>query len=295
MDIAFTINPLGLEGLGATLTSLVRHCKKTEMLTLWFFCSECGPVHKKSIQSILNEENFKGTIKFIDFDARQLFGHLRALHGDWASYGRLLIPDHIPGNLVLYLDADLIVLVDVLELKDFEFNGKYIAAVPGGKVKYALEREFLINSLSLSPELDYFNAGVLLMNLSEWRSCGIQDKWKEVAKSYPNDLLAVDQTLLNAVCQGDFAHLPVNFNNAWCPGDPVPQGADQSIIHFVGSPKPWDIFGKTLHQGYHTWRNYNTASWNKQFNRVTWHKMVRTWKIKNSILIKMKKKIAQKS
>ncbi|RYG12809.1 MAG: glycosyltransferase family 8 protein [Chitinophagaceae bacterium] len=290
MDVAFTINPLGLDGLGATLTSLIRNCKEPGELNLWFFCSDCNPVHKKKIEMLLEEERFNGSYSYIDFDAKQVFGHLKSLHGDWASYGRLLIPDFVSSDAVLYLDADLIVLVDVLDLKTFDFKGKFLAAVPGGKVKYALERAFLINSLNVSPDTDYFNAGVLFMNLSQWRKDDIQERWKKIANQFPNDLLAVDQTVLNAVCKGNFAHLPVNFNNAWCPGDAKPPNADASIIHFVGSPKPWDISGKTLHQGYETWRAYNTTNWQAEFNRVSWSKLKRTWKIKNSIFIKLKKK-----
>ncbi|MDB5208682.1 MAG: glycosyltransferase family 8 protein [Flavisolibacter sp.] len=293
MDVAFTINPLGLEGLGSTLTSLIRNCRETSNLDLWFFCSDCKKSHKSIIEDLLKNENFKGRSNYIDFNAKEIFGHLRSLHGDWTSYGRLLIPDYIKSDVVLYLDADLIILIDVLVLIGFDFGGKYLAAVPGGKVKYALERNFFINSLKVSPEVDYFNAGVLLMNLPQWRTDEIQCKWKDIAMEYPNDLLAVDQTLLNAVCKGAFAHLPPNFNTAWCPGDSKPSNAEDSILHFVGSPKPWDVFGKTLHQGYDTWKEYNTPGWNNEFNGMTWNKMARTWKIKNSIFIKMKEKYAQ--
>jgi lipopolysaccharide biosynthesis glycosyltransferase len=293
MDIAFTINSLGLEGLGATLTSLLRNCRNSESLRLWFFCSDCSMRDKENINSLLLDEDFKGKINYIDFNAKTEFGHLRSLHGDWTSYGRLLIPDYITSEVVLYLDADLIVLVDVLLLQDFDFNGRYLAAVPGGKVKYALERKFFTDSLKVSPELDYFNAGVLLLNLRQWKAENVQAQWKEIANKYPNDLLAVDQTLLNAVCKGNFAHLPDNFNNAWCPGEAMPTKANESIIHFVGSPKPWDVFGPTLHKGYKTWNEYNTKTWNNKFNRLSWEKLVRTWKIKNSIFIKMKQKMAK--
>jgi lipopolysaccharide biosynthesis glycosyltransferase len=295
MDIAFTINSLGLEGLGSTLSSLIRNCNDSKELTLWFFCSGCTETDKESIDYLLNDEKFGGGSNYIDFDAKSIFGHLKSLHGDWTSYGRLLIADHIKSDVVLYLDADLIVLVDVLALKDFNFDGKFLAAVPGGKVKYALESSFFIESLEASPDLDYFNAGVLLMNLVQWRADDIQSKWKEISMLYPKELLAVDQTLLNAVCMGKFAYLPHNFNNAWCPGDTKPPDADKSIIHFVGSPKPWDVFGRTLHDGYDTWRQYNTSNWNQKFNSMSWNKIVRTWKIKNSILIKMKNKIGQKN
>lgn len=295
LHIAFTINSLGLEGLGATLTSLIRNCSDSSSLQLWFLCSGCSLKEKESIRRLVSQETFNGKLNFIDFDAKKEFGHLRSLHGDWSSYGRLLIPDLVPADSVLYLDADLIVLVDVLRLHDFNFGSQFLAATPGGKVKYALEREFLNQKLGIDPEADYFNAGVLFMNLKEWKRQNVQQQWKAVARAHPNDLLAVDQTLLNAICSGNFAHLPIYFNNAWCPGDGKPENALQSIIHFVGSPKPWDLFGKTVHQGYKTWKEYSTVSWNQQYNRLNWRKMVRTWKIKNSILVKVRRKYLSKA
>lgn len=295
MDIAFTINTLGLEGLGATLKSLIKHCSDSSALHIWFFCSDCKGRDKASIRNLLAREKYRGAVSFIDFEAKSTFGHLRPLHGDWASYGRLLIPDYITTDKVLYLDSDLIVLVDVLRLKSFDFAGHILAAATGGKTKFALERNFLIQTLKLSPESDYFNAGVLLLNLEQWRLDDVQSKWKAIADQYPQELLAVDQTILNAVCKGQFAHLPAIYNNAWCPGDRSPAEAHQSILHFVGSPKPWDLFGKVLHQGFPLWHSYSPRQWNKIYNTLTWKKVVRTWKIKNSILVKMKQKYVQRA
>lgn len=293
MDIVFSVNPLGLEGLGATLTSLIRNCSNSQVLKLWFLCSEFRTKDKTNISQLLESEGFKGEFEYIDFDAKSLFGHLRSLHGDWTTYGRLLIAKYIKSDTALYLDSDLVILLDVLMLKEFDFGGEILAAVYGSTVNWALEKDFLINQLKCSPEQSYFNAGVLLFNLKKWRETNVELKWRTLAEKYPDELLAVDQTILNAVCDGNFAQLSPDFNNAWYPGDEKPKDADHSIIHFVGSPKPWDLFAKNIHKGNKTWITFNTVAWEKEYGKLTMEKIKRTWKIRKSILKLLKKKVLQ--
>lgn len=291
MDIVFNVNPLGLEGLGATLTSLIRNCSNSQELKLWFLCSEFRIKDKFNINQLLESVGFKGTVEYIDFDAKEIFGHLRSLHGDWTAYGRLLIANYVKTDKALYLDSDLVILLDVLTLKDFNFEGAIIAAVYGCTVSLALDGVFFMNNLHWSPDKSYFNSGVVYFNLLKWREENIEAKWKSLAEKYPKDLISHDQTLLNAVCEGDFAHLSSNYNNPWYPGRGRPEDADRSIIHFVGSPKPWDIFGKIIHKGYKTWATYNTRAWKEEYCTITTDKIGRTWKIKKSILKHLKNKL----
>ena len=290
MEIVFNVNPLGMEGLGATLTSLIRNCSSDKDLKLWFLCSELRERDKNNLRQLLRDERFKGSIEFVDFNARQKFGHLRSLHGDWTAYGRLLIPDIVKSDNALYLDSDLIINTDILELKNFTTD-KILSAVYGSEVIYSLENFFFIQKLKWQPDTAYFNSGVLLFNINAWQANNINEKIKEIADQYPNEIISHDQTLLNAICKGDFAHLPEKFNVAWHPGEPQAVNIDKAITHFVGSPKPWDLFGKIIHMGYNTWKIHNTPFWESQYGSITAGKLKRTWKIRMSILRHLKKKL----
>lgn len=283
MNIVFNVNPLGLEGLAATLISLIRNCSNPQLLKLWFFCSEFDKNDKLNITELLADENFLGEVVYVDFDAKAVFGHLRPLYGDWTTYGRLLIPDYITDDTALYLDADLVILLDVLTLVDFDFEERVLAAVYGCTVEWTLDKSFFIDKLNCPPAQGYFNAGIIFFNLKKWRDTFAEAKWKKLAEKYPAELISHDQTLLNAVCEGDFAYLTPNFNNGWLPGNKKPEDAENSILHFVGSPKPWDIFGKLLHSGYRTWKEYSNASWEKKYGIVSIQKIHRTWNIRKSI------------
>src|SRR5476649_1677147 len=95
MDVVFCINHLGLEGLGATLTSLIRNCSDPGELKIWFFCEKLKNNDKDNIRQLLKTENFHGDIAYINIDAHRVFGHMKSFHGSWINYGRLLIPQFI--------------------------------------------------------------------------------------------------------------------------------------------------------------------------------------------------------
>jgi lipopolysaccharide biosynthesis glycosyltransferase len=253
-------------------------------------CTDFRVKDKGNIIHLLRSEGFEGVVEFIDYDAEAIFGNLRSLHGDWTAYGRLLIADYIKSDSALYLDSDLVVLLDVLILKNFEFKGATLAAAFGCVISLALDQSFFINHLKWSPSESYFNSGVILFNLKKWREANIEAKWRELADKYPDDLISHDQTLLNAVCEGHFARLSANFNTPWYPGEEKPDDADKSIIHFVGSPKPWDIFGGRLHKGTEIFKIYNSDTWAMEYGKLTAEKIGRTWKIKKSIFRHLKKK-----
>jgi len=291
MDIAFNINPNGMEGLGATLSSLIRHCSNNAKLNLWFLCSDLEMKDKDNINQLLTQESFKGSKQFIDFDAKEHFGHLRSLHGDWTAYGRLLIPKLISSDRVLYLDTDLIVLADVLALQEIDFSEKVLAAVYGAPVEVTLDKDFFISRLKWSSKIGYFNSGVLLFNLIKWREGNYDALIKDLMDKYPDALISHDQTLLNAVAKGEFMHLSPNYNLTWYAGSKRPDNSEAAILHFVGSPKPWDFLGKWLHKGYAVWVQYHAPFWNAQYGRLTTHKLYRSWKIRRSILKHLKNRL----
>lgn len=294
MNIVFNVNELGMEGLGATLSSLVSNCSDNSQLVLWFLCSELRLRDKDNIRSLLSSVGYRGDVKFVDFDAKGEFGHLRSLHGDWTPYGRLLIPRTIPDKKALYLDSDLLVLLDILTLKDYEMGDSLLGAVFGCDLKYALDNSFFTQNLSWSLDTPYFNSGVVLFNLEKWRQDDVDSQWLKLAERYPDGLISHDQTLLNAVAGGKFARLPDAYNNPWYPGEGELLSYHNSIVHFVGSPKPWDLSGRFLHGGYKIWRSYNTGFWQKEYLKMTAGKLRRTWNIRKSIVRTLKIHMNQK-
>jgi lipopolysaccharide biosynthesis glycosyltransferase len=291
MNIAFCINRFGLIGLAATVTSLIRNCSVPENLTLYFICAHLTPCEKHEIATLLKSENFAGTFNFIDFNPTSEFSGFPSLHGDWTPYGILLLSDLIKENRVLYLDSDLVVELDVLEIRDFDFEGKAIAAVAGGKIKTQYSKDFYINKAGLSPELDSFNSGVVLFNLEMWKAKEIKKKCFKVAEQFTDDLVSHDQSILNAVFAGEFSKLPSSYNCEWPTNYDRPTVASKMIIHFVGSPKPWDFLGFLIHKGFKTWKMYSNKEWEQDYSAVSIFNFKRTWNLRRSYLRVISEKI----
>lgn len=290
MNVAFCINDQAFIGLGPTLSSLIRSCSKPDELKIYFLCSGVSINGKEKISDLLRKEKFEGSSFFIDFDAEKIFGHLRSLHGDWTTYGRLLLPELVKKSTVLYLDADLIIELDVLEIEKLNLEDSPFGAVTASNIKHSLDNTFLNGRLGIPLETKYFNAGILYFNLDVWRHQHLKDKCLSLANQYPNELVSHDQTLLNAVFGDNFKHLPRKFNCAWYAHSKKPVVADRMIIHFLGSPKPWDPGAKYLHNAHTYWKSYLENDWRKAYHKFSIDSLKRVWKIHRSYLRVMKRK-----
>ena len=282
MNIVFCVNRLGLMGLGSTLTSLIRNCSDSGRIKLWFLCSELTDIDKTNIEYLLSNEFFRGTTEFIDLNIRINFGHLNPLHKDWTAYGRLVIPELITDTYALYLDADLIIELDILQLATVKPN-KILAAAHQGPVRLALDNYLFVNKLNWAPSTPYFNSGVLLFNIEQWTNQNTSISLKKISEVYSEHLISHDQTILNAICAGEFNHLPDEFNVSWPPNRKVPTHLSKCIIHFIGAPKPWDLLGESVHSGYDVWAGYNTNFWNSKNGKLNTQKLARAWHIRKSI------------
>jgi lipopolysaccharide biosynthesis glycosyltransferase len=281
VNIAFSINRLALIGLGVTLKSLLENCSNPKKLNFYILCADLNLHDKKNINKLLQQYGVTNGV-FIDYDAIEHFGNFNSLYGDYTCYGRLLLADYILSDRVLYLDADLVIELDVLAIAFLDFQGKAIAAVNGGLIKFKLENNFFCNEIGLNPELAAFNSGILLLNLKIWREKNIKNQCLNFASSHPTKLTG-DETILNALFAGNFTYLPFQFNIAWYAHKKRPV-IESAILHFVGSPKPWDLFGSFSHEGFSVWINYLDPEWKKAYYKKSYNDIIRAWHIRKSYI-----------
>ncbi|MDA9409913.1 hypothetical protein XH80_25165 [Bradyrhizobium sp. CCBAU 45384] len=159
----------------------------------------------------------------------------------WMIFARLLIPVLFPEtvNRVLYLDADLLVLDDLGPLWDADLEG-----AAAGAVLDALDPLLKIGGPGLEqlPTVrNYFNSGVLLIDLARWRQEQISERAIEYLTGHPHSLFP-DQDALNVACDGLWKALDTrwNFQNHYETRIADMSSADQpAIVHFVTRGKPW--------------------------------------------------------
>lgn len=164
-------------------------------------------------------------------------------HFSKAMYFRLLIPELIEADKVLYLDCDILVLNDISRMFDVNLGDNLVGAVIN---------PFFVRhkQLGLKMYQPYFNSGVLLINCDLWNNEKLKSKILDLALR-KNDILEMpDQDLLNMVCQGRWLKLPAIYNlqssmivrSKKLIRDKVIKPIDldkPSIVHFSATNKQW--------------------------------------------------------
>lgn len=113
-------------------------------------------------------------------------------------YYRLLAPRLLPKELkrVLYLDPDILVINPLRDLWEMDLRGNLFAtAAHTGKTELANH----VNRLRLGVDHDYFNSGVLLMNLGLGRQIIQPEILFQYVEEHALELVLPDQDLLNAL------------------------------------------------------------------------------------------------
>ncbi|HEV8116333.1 MAG TPA: glycosyltransferase, partial [Acidimicrobiales bacterium] len=167
------------------------------------------------------------------------------------SWYRVFLPDLLPEvDRLLYLDVDLLVLDSLAPLRAVDLGDAYLAAVTNVFEPAHLHRPA---ELGLAGPADYFNAGVLLMNLAALRRDGGAERLVDYGRRHAEQLAWRDQDALNVVLGAGRVPLPPRWN---CMNSVIrfPQsvevfGADAvrearrnpAIRHFEGPSlnKPW--------------------------------------------------------
>lgn len=170
-------------------------------------------------------------------------------HFSIVTYYRLFIASLFPQyDKIVYLDCDLVTLGDISELYNVDLGDNILGAVPDQYVGNTNEfRLYAEKAIGVNPDT-YFNAGVLLINLKQFRKNNIEKKFTKFITEYDFDLLDPDQAYLNYLCFGKTYTLPNGWNKA--PTE-IPCEGNKNIVHYALYKKPWQY--DDVIDGEHFW------------------------------------------
>ena len=179
-------------------------------------------------------------------------------HMTLAAYYRLFFPFLVPGYVkkLLYLDSDIIVLKNLHELYQQDLGLFPFGAVP--EVNATKSRP----DLGIHEEGIYFNSGVMLINVPEWKKQKITEKAVRFVREFPDKLVCLDQDALNATIENNYFKLPANFNvlpfdipDRLSKNDYRKFLEDKVIMHYtLPQTKPWKAL--TTHPFKYLYKNY---------------------------------------
>ncbi len=165
-------------------------------------------------------------------------------------YYRLLAGEMLPKGLgrVLYLDPDILVINPLRPLWETELHGNmFAAAAHTGKTELANN----VNRIRLGTDHDYYNSGVLLIDLERCRRNVVPEELFAFVREHRHELVMPDQDLLNAMYGENILPLDDalwnydarNFNNYMlrsAGGQDMDWVMEHTaVLHFCGKAKPW--------------------------------------------------------
>lgn len=152
-------------------------------------------------------------------------------------YYRLFIPTLFPQySRALYLDADIAVTGDITRLYNVPLGERLLAAIPDAIIASHEDFRLYAEGAIGIPYREYFNSGVLVMNLDQFRLQGIRERFTYLLETYRFDTVCPDQDYLNALCHGQVLYLDDGWNKMSI--DRAYLGTP-SLIHYNMFFKPW--------------------------------------------------------
>lgn len=163
---------------------------------------------------------------------------------------RFFVPDLISeiSSRVLYLDGDIVCNGSISEFMTMNIGNHIVATTPDLKCKEYATRFSLSN---------YFNAGIILINIDQWMKKNITSLLLETLNLYQSqniDLPCADQDILNIVLKNNTFFVSRKYNMPYRLVRPSlfkkslknENPSSASLIHFIGAIKPWTTYNQTV-------------------------------------------------
>ena len=239
IPIFFAIDDGYMPFLAVALESLIENSSKKYYYSIKILYTNISEENKKKINKYKRENV---NIEFVDLNyyIEKLKDKLytRDYYTN-TTYFRLFIANLYPQyNKAIYLDSDIVVLGDISELYNQDIGDNLIAAAPDDVIQtIKVFQEYAEKVVGVADYRNYFNAGILLMNLDEFRKYNFQNKFLYLLETI-KFTVAQDQDYLNRLCKGKVKII----DKAW---DTMPVGTgtleekDLKIVHYNLADKPW--------------------------------------------------------
>ena len=233
--------------LDVAIISIIKNASKNNNYEITILENNISKESKKKLL-----KHSKGNISISFHDTNKIIEPIKeqlpnVFYYGLAAYFRLFIETAFPQyDKVIYLDCDVVLLTDVAKLYDTDLGNNLVAAVYEQNTDRDPMFTNYVRDIVGIPPHTYFNSGVMVMNLKEFRNFGVQKKFIEMLTTYNFDSLAPDQEYLNVICHDRVKYLPTGWNKHSFPE--APEG-DLNLCHFALANKPWH-YKETINSEY---------------------------------------------
>ena len=247
IDILMAADRVYLPYLAAGFASVLANSAEDERIKLYLavFAGELSGEEIAQLQQLRGIKDF--SLRVLEIPRAEVAGFFESVH-TLNMYLRLFVPDILSDlDRIIYLDCDMLVLGSLRELALCDLGSAVLGAtldsnviVQGGE-----DREYVTRIST-----QYFNSGMLVMNLQEMRRDGFTRKiqtWLQRA----GELKFPDQDALNTLYKERTKILPLRYNAQYpllallgTSAFPLNHSAaaeirNPVIVHFCTAQKPW--------------------------------------------------------
>lgn len=243
VPVIFATDDQFASGCSVAIASMIANCDKARPYQVYIFYDILSPENIKKLSHMGAENVTVEMVQVSRYVDRELLyvNQTRTV----STYFRLFAADVLTQyDRALYLDSDIVVLGDVGELFDMDIGDNLLGGVVifhNKPSEIEQQTEYLRKTLDLSPE-QFFNSGVLSMNLKLFRDEGTTEKCLVFLREH-RQLHWMEQDVLNGVCKDRVYNLPEKWNRSqfYVEDDLAERGAigDTIIIHYLTDCKPW--------------------------------------------------------
>lgn len=247
IPVFFAVDNGYIPFLSVALRSLIDNTSKENIYAIKILYTNVTEENKIKIKKY-ETENI--SIEFVDLN-KQLEKIKEKLYTrnyfSNTTYYRLFIPELYPEyDKAVYIDSDTVCLSDIAELYNTDMGDNLIAGIPDGVIQAIdIFKDYVERVVGVADYNNYFNAGVIVMNLKELRDYKFEEKFIYMLEKIKFEV-AQDQDYLNRLCKGRVKILDYSWNRM-----PVMGKTEGKInlIHYNLGAKPW-YFDNVVYQEY---------------------------------------------
>lgn len=271
IHIVFCADRRVLPGLHVAAYSVVaNHHNSGSLVHVHVFSNDLTPADVTLLNATLCGAAQKFLLDVHSISA-SYFSRFPSMSGSWGAYFRLLVPQMLTADKIIYLDVDTVCHLDICDFLTIDLGGHPAGFVAETTIRATPDRS-LAERLPNDGDKPYLNSGVMVVNRKLWQQRKVTERCMNFLQAGKADRW--DQSALNFVLLDDWQSLDYRFNYISNWRKNWPSLCDESqfkgkLIHFLDNPKPWDFLGEFVHPHYHIWRSMLGQTAMKHFR--SWH------------------------
>ncbi len=209
VNILYQCNDKYAPYCGVSITSLFVNNKDADVIRVFILDDEIKEENKVKFDALVKkygrEINFIPTSDLVEKMKKLGIAPYR---GSYTANFKMFISEFIPDDAdkLLYIDSDTIVDGNLGELFSLDLKGK-----PIGMCMDSVVGAYK-TCIGLNAEDKYYNSGVLLFDVNEWKAQQRSEKIVEHTKTVRAHYPAPDQDLINLTVKEDIVLLPIKYN-----------------------------------------------------------------------------------